>query len=662
MNPDFSWDGGAFALPRGWNLLGDAGVDSGWSEERGFFFSIGGTLPLEDSGAFLTVEVVPGHRYRLSADIGLSGNDAQFAGSIGLAPFRILRSDRIIWSPDRGQSSWERLSVEAVATERTLNIVLRQKNINDTYPALQGAWFDNVRLEDLGAAATATPTPGPTPTPTPAGWRAPSNDPFAIQVDLGRLAYAFDGVRTRQRASTAGEGQHPNADFNNYQGEVSDGGETWQVLHESHQPGAILRIWMTGFHRENGKIRIYLDNPTTPIVDTTIRNFMSGSHPLFPRPMASPNSGGWANYMPMPYTNFCRVQVKGHEGGTLDRFYYQVTYQDYDSAEGMDTFPPTAEPHRGNARRMEAAWSTHGFDPKPPFPAASVDEGIINLGPGETKTFWSGEGVGQIDQLWLNPAGDGASETTLRNLWLMAFWDGGAEPAVNVPIGIFFGNAYDERIVRSLMIGMTPVSGYYCYFPMPFHQGAVLKLRNNLGGSITNLRYKIVHRPRPAVEAGEMRFHASYDTNANAGSGGLYVPLDISGRGHFCGVVMGMKSNAGSFHFLEGDEHIFVEGEEAPSIQGTGAEDYFTCGWYFERGPMCFPEYGMTQREAEPNFRVSAYRLHVSDYVPFTTSFRFGIEVGESETDPASGDYQTVSYYYLAPENLESGKTPLGIY
>jgi len=366
--------------------------------------------------------------------------------------------------------------------------------------------------------------------------------------------------------------------------------------------------------------------------------------------------------MPMPYRSFCRVQVRDQMDGGLNRFYYQVTYQDYDSATGMETFPPTAEPDLGNARRMEAAWSTAGIDPKATVGGVAAAAGQISLNPGQTVTFWERTGTGMIRELRIDPPESVASENTLRNLRLQGFWDGNEDPAIDTPVGIFFGTAYAEKVVRSLMVGMTRTSGYYCFFPMPYHAGAKLRLRNETDAAITGLRYRVVFADRPGTEAGELRFHASFDSNPNAGAGGLYVPLDVAGRGHFCGIVMGMRSNAGTFHMLEGDEHIFVDGDESPTIQGTGAEDYFTCGWYFARGPMCFPQYGVTDVTGEPNARVSAYRLHISDFIPFETSFRFGIEVGESEPDPATGDYQAVSYYYLAPENLPTANNILGAY
>ena len=48
------------------------------------------------------------------------------------------------------------------------------------------------------------------------------------------------------------------------------------------------------------------------------------------------------------------------------------------------------------------------------------------------------------------------------------------------------------------------------------------------------------------------------------------------GEGHFVGTALFMQNRRGhGFGFLEGDEMMSVDGEEKPSIIGTGTEDYF---------------------------------------------------------------------------------------
>ena len=52
---------------------------------------------------------------------------------------------------------------------------------------------------------------------------------------------------------------------------------------------------------------------------------------------------------------------------------------------------------------------------------------------------------------------------------LRAYWDGADEPAVEVPVGDFFGQGWGEFAqVSSLSIAVNPHGGFNCYWPMPF--------------------------------------------------------------------------------------------------------------------------------------------------------------------------------------------------
>jgi hypothetical protein len=99
--------------------------------------------------------------------------------------------------------------------------------------------------------------------------------------------------------------------------------------------------------------------------------------------------------------------------------------------------------------------------------------------------------------------------------------------------------------------------------------------------------------------------------------------------------------------FLEGDEYIWVDGETEPSTAGTGTEDYFTCGWYFASGPITLAAYGAPEVNRDP-YRISAYRMHIPDWVPFEQSFRFAIEVGDHVGAGTVGAYTMLGYFYLA--------------
>jgi len=111
--------------------------------------------------------------------------------------------------------------------------------------------------------------------------------------------------------------------------------------------------------------------------------------------------------------------------------------------------------------------------------------------------------------------------------------------------------------------------------------------------------------------------------------------------------------------YLEGDEIISVDGEENPSIVGTGTEDYFSSGWYYITGEYSAPYHGVTIKDDDKG-RINTYRWHIEDPIPFKNTFDFKIEHGGTNDMPGV-EYSSVAYWYqdhphakfpALPENL----------
>jgi hypothetical protein len=94
---------------------------------------------------------------------------------------------------------------------------------------------------------------------------------------------------------------------------------------------------------------------------------------------------------------------------------------------------------------------------------------------------------------------------------------------------------------------------------------------------------------------------------------------------------------------LEGDEMIWVDSEKEPSVRGTGTEDYFQGGWYWENGPFSAPFHGLTVGD-KMHSKYCAYRLHIPDPIPFTESIRVQIEHGNCNM--LQQDYSSLAYWY----------------
>ena len=104
------------------------------------------------------------------------------------------------------------------------------------------------------------------------------------------------------------------------------------------------------------------------------------------------------------------------------------------------------------------------------------------------------------------------------------------------------------------------------------------------------------------------------------------------------------------------DEMIYIDGAKEPSVVGTGTEDYFSSGWYFDRGTYSAPYHGVVIKD-EANSRISAYRWHIEDAMPFKKSIKVTIEHGTN--NEVEADYSSVAFYYMNGKNPPNPPLPM---
>ena len=260
---------------------------------------------------------------------------------------------------------------------------------------------------------------------------------------------------------------------------------------------------------------------------------------------------------------------------------------------------------------------------------------------GATAVLADIRGAGVITTFWVTIAS--GDPWFLRRILLRMYWDGERAPSVEVPIGDFFGTGMQYKHYLTPLVGMSS-GGYYSYFPMPFGTRARIEVVNETGEEIGAFYYHIDYQklsrpPAPAVA----RFHATWHREIRTQPGRYFTLLEAEGRGHLVGVNLSMQSYDRGLSFLEGDETIFVDGEKTPSIRGTGTEDYFNSGWYFNHGEFAAPYHGLILKDDSLG-RIAAYRFHVLDAIPFRKSIRALIEHGDRNREIA--DYSCTAYWY----------------
>ena len=236
----------------------------------------------------------------------------------------------------------------------------------------------------------------------------------------------------------------------------------------------------------------------------------------------------------------------------------------------------------------------------------------------------------------------------LTNLWLRISFDNETNPSVCAPIGSFFAmGQFAPYATRGLPVGMDSNNTLYCYFPMPFAGRAVVQLINRRSCATTNICSEIQYQPFTNSFTNVGRFKTQFRDNVPSTNGSDVILLDTAGAGHFMGVVIsfiGPLSRA----YLEGNEQIYVDGSQTPAFDGTGTEDFFNAGWYFQNGLFTLPTHGNTAHLTGTNYDyTSAYRFFLSDAIPFRTHITAAIQHGPDDDVPDT--VSSLAYYYSQP-------------
>lgn len=263
--------------------------------------------------------------------------------------------------------------------------------------------------------------------------------------------------------------------------------------------------------------------------------------------------------------------------------------------------------------------------------------------PGETLTLFDAQGPGIVRRLWVTIA-PRINPEIMRQTILRMYWDGETTPSVEVPIGDFFGVGFGQQVdFQSLPLNETS-GGYNCYWPMPFHKSARWTLTNLSKHRIDAFYYNIDWTKYDRLEPNMRHFHAQWRRENPTSPDKNYTVLEATGEGHYVGTALFMQNRRGrGLGFLEGDEMVWVDGNTKPSLYGTGTEDYFSSGWYYDRGTYSALYHGVPIKDTTLG-RVSSYRWHIEDAIPFKKSIRFTIEHGTNNDHEA--DYSSVAYWY----------------
>ncbi len=166
------------------------------------------------------------------------------------------------------------------------------------------------------------------------------------------------------------------------------------------------------------------------------------------------------------------------------------------------------------------------------------------VGAGEEVVLAQVDGPGMLRHIWIT--GTILTPNALRGMVLRAYWDHSEKPAMECPLGDFFGIAHGRtnHFVNALQ-AMLEGTGLNCYFQMPFATGAKITLTNEQDTPVEALFYTVDYTIGDKIGPDTLRFHASFRReNPTQIKKDFVILPKRRGRGRFLGCVIGVRTRS----------------------------------------------------------------------------------------------------------------------
>jgi hypothetical protein len=198
---------------------------------------------------------------------------------------------------------------------------------------------------------------------------------------------------------------------------------------------------------------------------------------------------------------------------------------------------------------------------------------------------------------------------------------------------------------RGVLAGEGADGWLYAWLPMPYRQSATVELiaDTTLPTPITidsSLAFDAAAVPDDAAP-----YTASLtDTCVAGGDIALYVQ---QGAGKIVGISARYRADGVvDPGYLEGDERAYHDDATAPGWYGTGVEDFFNGGFYFDQGEYALAMSGATEVDHQGSGTTAAYRWMLADSLTYANASRFTQEAGFSPAEPVPTCARAVVHAY----------------
>lgn len=428
-----------------------------------------------------------------------------------------------------------------------------------------------------------------------------------------------------------------------------------KVIFDENNPGVITRIWLTSFGSTNTIIRFYFDGSFSPqwtVSSFDLQQFTGDTGVKLGDGLVQPGNNwirGSVLYLPIPYSASCKITI---EELTDDPYstsrYYHINYRRYRKDARVETFSKNLLiANKSKIKSVNEAL----LNPAPRV--QSTYENAMKLSAGEQKGFELPSGTRAISQLKVSLTSDAHNTALLLDsVIIKATFD--SNKTVELPLSELAGVGIGGYYQKSMRYTSDGKGSMAVRWMMPYQSEAKIEYCNissqeiNVASSVSLADY--------SWDARSLYFHARHKEEKGVtvkfwydyANGYEWNFTRISGgRGVYVGDIYTICSPNSDWNG-EGDEKIWVDGEDFPSHYGTGLEDYFSfCGYFRFNAPQ-----SGEPRLDEPKFKGNNthYRCRFLDKIPFSQSLYFDLEMQgmECRCDLANtvfwyGDAQTVA-------------------
>lgn len=500
-----------------------------------------------------------------------------------------------------------------------------------------------VGVAPLGASATGLPWEI---------WESPARLTTLDPTDmvLQQSSHCLDGCRyDRSNAGSESGNAYPQRWV------YSDGDEA--VVFDERGPGAITRIWMTtGFGTSTCidpavRVRFYVDGATVPTLDLALATVFDGSTAPFTAPLVADrvhSSGGYVSYVPIAYARSMRIALVGAGNGGVNPcqpigadpaqrlLWFQIQHHRISPGSLVDPFTPGRD-----APAWRAFLAHAGDDPWNAMLApASVNSTIA---PGAIVKLATRAGPGWLRGIRLLLPRAAYAHVNLR----LAFDGVGT---VDLPLADFFATAAGFAMpARGVLVGEDAGGWLYAWIPMPFAQAVDVSLVAAADlPAATSVASALSFDTQPVSD--DVGRYAATLSDACVDAGRIEL-ASAGGAGKVIGVSARYNANGSATRgYLEGDELASIDGAIAPAWIGTGVEDFYNGGFYFDQGSWTAALSGATETDPDGQGTTAVYRWMLTDSLVHADGLRLHQEAGYAPAQPSPTCARTVVHAYRSAQ------------